>query len=1087
MKLKFNGILALFVLLIAQLTFAQDKTISGVVTDQSGLPIPGVNVLVKGTQNGTQTDFDGKFKVNATTGQTLVFSFTGMKTQEAKATSGMKVKMTDDSVQLEGVIVTAQGIKREKKALGYAVSEVKSKDLEQRSEGDVARVLSGKASGLQVINGSGLSGSSTNINIRGNNTISGNSQPLFIVDGVPFDSGTSSNGDSSTSDDNRNNFINGNSGSSSRFLDLDPNNIESINVLKGYAAATLYGTQGKNGVILITTKAGALRKGSKKTEITVAQSIFANQIASLPDYQNKFGNGFDQAYGNFFSNWGPGFYKDGLGGYGQPGSSVGSAASIAAGNNDGTIAHPYARTALNLAFPQFIGARLKYEPKANNVKDFFRTGFVSSTSANIAGTSSDGKSGFNINYGKLEDEGFTPGNKLIRNSISIGGRASLSNKFTVSGTMNYANTKYSAPPIARSNGSGPTGTALSVFADLFYTPRNIDLSGFPYQNPITGASVYYRGDDAIVNPNWIVKNSFNRQITNRAYGNTALKYELNKNINLNYRVGLDMFIENSESGTNRGAQDGPVLGAYRTFGNLTNIWDHTISMDARYLLTEGLNLSLNIGATSRSENSSTQGVRSVDQLSFDVFRHFNFKTQNAIQFSNRRNINGIYAQAEFDYNKWLYVTLAERKDWVSNTNFNTIDYPSASVALIATELFPTIQSDKGLNFLKLRTGYGTSAGFAEGYPLGQTVTTIALGIQNQDGVNLTTNEASYDLANPNLKPELYKELEFGLETKFLNNRVSLDMSFFKRQTDNLITNKNVAPSSGYANQQTNIGTIKGEGLEIDLGLNLVRSKTDGFAWNINSNFTKSKSIVTDLGLGNENNKIVFTGYSNLGNAAIVGQQFGVIVGSSIARDAAGNYIVNSQGNLKIDETVKVIGNPNPDFILNVGNEFKFKNFNFNFLVNYTQGGDIYSETISALIGRGLTTDTEDRLNTFIIKGVKEDGTPNNIQINNSDYYFANFPVGGGSSETAVYDATVIRLQEISLGYSMPSKFLDRTPFGSVSFSIAGNNLYYNAINTPKGINFDPNVAGTGVNNGRGFDFLNGPSAKRYGFSIKASF
>ncbi len=1086
MKLKLKGILALFVMLFVQLTFAQDKTVSGTVTDQSGLPIPGANVLVKGTKSGTQTDFDGKFKVADAQGKTLLISYQGMKTVEAAASNGMKVKLADDSVQLEGVIVTAQGIKRERKALGYAVSEVKSKDLEQRSEGDVARVLSGKASGLQVINGSGLSGSSTNINIRGNNTISGNSQPLFIVDGVPFDGGTSSNGDNSTDENNRNNFINGNSGSSSRFLDLDPNNIESINVLKGYAAATLYGTQGKNGVILITTKAGALRQGPKKTEITISQSVFANEIASLADYQNTFGNGFDQAYGNFFSNWGPGFYKDGLGGYGQPGSNVGSAASILAGNNDGTVAHPYSRAALNTAFPEFIGARLKYEAKPDNVKNFFKTGFITSTSANIAGSSTDGKVGYNVNYGKLEDEGFTPGNKLVRNSISLGGRALLSNKFTVSGTLNYVNTKYVAPPIARSTGSGVAGTSLSVFGDLFYTPRNIDLQGFPFQNPLTGASVYYRGDDAIPNPNWIVKNSFNKQITNRAYGNTALKYELNDNIDLTYRVGLDMFIENNESGTNRGAADGPVLGAYRTFGTLNNIWDHNISAAGRYALTNDLNLSFNVGATSRSENSTTQGVNSVDQLSFDVFKHFNFVTQTPIQFSNRRNINGIYGQAEFDYKKWLYVTLAERKDWVSNLKFNTVDYPSASAALIATELFPSIKSDQGLNYLKFRTGYGTSAGFAEGYPLAQTVTTTSKGIIN--GVDsLPTNEVSDDLGNSDLKPEIYKELEFGLETKLLNNRVSLDFSFFKRQTDNLITDKNVAPSVGFLQTQTNIGTIEGEGLEVDLGLNLVRSKTNGFEWNVNSNFTKSKSIVTDLGPGNESTQIVFAGFSDLGNAAIVGEQFGVIIGSSIERDAAGNFVVNSQGNLKINQTTKVIGNPNPDYIINVGNEFRFRNFNFNFLINYTHGGDMYSETISALVGRGLTTDTVDRLNTFIIKGVKEDGSPNDIQINNSDYYFANFPVGGGSSETAIFDATVIRLSEVSFGYTLPSKLLDRTPFGSISFNISGNNLYYNAINTPKGVNFDPNVAGTGVNNGRGFDFLNGPSSKRYGFSIKASF
>jgi TonB-dependent SusC/RagA subfamily outer membrane receptor len=292
MKLKFNGILVLLVVLMAQLTFAQEKTVTGVVSDNAGMPMPGVSVLVKGTNSGTQTDFEGKFSLKAATNQVFIFSYIGMKTKELKATaSPMRVKLEDSETNLEEVIITSQGIKREKQALGYAVSEIKSADLEQRAEGDVARVLSGKASGVVINQASGISGSATNIIIRGYTSITGSNQPLFIVDGVPFSGDTNAAG----------NFADGNSGSS-RFLDLDPNNIEKINVLKGFAAATLYGTAGKNGVILITTKAGSSKTGPRKTEISVNQSIFVNEIASLPDYQNSYGNGFDQAYGNFFSN-----------------------------------------------------------------------------------------------------------------------------------------------------------------------------------------------------------------------------------------------------------------------------------------------------------------------------------------------------------------------------------------------------------------------------------------------------------------------------------------------------------------------------------------------------------------------------------------------------------------------------------------------------------------------------------------------------------------------------------------------------------------------------------------------------------------
>jgi TonB-linked SusC/RagA family outer membrane protein len=1077
MKLKINGFLTLLVVLATQITFAQDRSVSGTVSDNAGLPIPGASVFIKGTKTGTQTDANGKYTIKADENETLVFSYIGMATKQVSAKSSVvNVKLADDAVQLEGVVVTSQGIKREKKALGYSVSQIKTKDLEQKSEGDVARILSGKASGVQITNASGISGAGTNINIRGYSTISGSTQPLFIVDGVPFSSGTNTNS-SANSNSDRNDFIDGNSGSS-RFLDLDPNNIESISVLKGLAAATLYGSEGRNGVILVTTKGSSLKKGSKKTEVTIAQSVFANQIASLPDYQNTFGNGFDQAFGNFYSNWGPGFYKDGIGGYGNPNSGIGA---------DGTIPHPYSRADLNAAFPEYIGQTVPYTAKNNNVKDFFRTGIVASTSINIAGGSADGKTNLNLNYGRLEDEGFTPGNKLTRNSLSIGGKSVLTNKLTVSGVLNYSNTKFLSPPVALSNGSGATGTGLSVYSDVFYTPRNVDLNGLPYQNPLTGGSVYYRADGGIVNPWWTVNNSFTSQLTNRVYGNGSIKYDLNDHLSVSYRVGIDNYTERNESGTNKGSggasTTGPVLGVYKTFDNINTIWDHNFSLSGNYKFNDNLGLNFNAGATSRSTVFDRQGVSSVDQLSYGIFRHYNFATQSSIQYTEKRNIAGIYAQAELEYKKWAYLTISERKDWVSNTNINSIDYPSASLSIIASDLYPQMITEKGLNYLKLRASYGTSANFATEYPVSDIVTLTSKSIKDDAGVTYPSVSVSSTLANPNLKPELLQELEFGAESKFLNKRVSLDFSFFKRITNNLITNSPLPPSSGYTTTKTNIGKIKGEGLEIDLGINAVRNSGNGFNWDINTNFTKSKSIVTELAAGV--NQIVYTGYSNLGNAAIVGQPLGVIVGSRVQRDAAGNLVVESTGSYKTENGIFVIGNPNPDFILNVANSFSYKNFNLGFAINYTQGGSIYSQTISTLMGRGLTVDTVDRLNSFILKGVKEDGTANNIAINNSDYYFNNLI--SGADELKIYDGTVIRLSEISFGYNMPSKFLEKTPFGSFSITVSGNNLYYNAINTPKGVHFDPNVSGLGVGNGRGFDHLNGPSGKRYGLSLKASF
>ncbi|MBT8305315.1 MAG: TonB-dependent receptor plug domain-containing protein, partial [Maribacter sp.] len=287
MRTKLNGILTLLLALVVHISFAQEKTISGTVTDQDGLPLPGVNIVVEGTTTGTQTDFDGNYSISAEEGQTLLFTYIGQKDvrQAVGAGSSLNVQMFEDAQALEEVVVTAQGIKREKKALGYAVSSVDEEALEQRAEGDVARVLAGKASGVQITAAGGMSGSATSVTIRGLSSFSGSNQALFIVDGVPFSNDTNNNGG---------NFLTGNTGSS-RFLDIDPNNIANIEVLKGLAATTLYGTLGKNGVILITTKAGASTGGVKKNEISVSTSYFTNEYASLPDYQNSFGGGFDQS------------------------------------------------------------------------------------------------------------------------------------------------------------------------------------------------------------------------------------------------------------------------------------------------------------------------------------------------------------------------------------------------------------------------------------------------------------------------------------------------------------------------------------------------------------------------------------------------------------------------------------------------------------------------------------------------------------------------------------------------------------------------------------------------------------------------
>jgi TonB-dependent SusC/RagA subfamily outer membrane receptor len=432
-----------------QFAFAQEKTVTGVVSDESG-PLPGANVIIKSTKKGTQTDVDGKYSIKAKAGDVLIFSFIGLK--DASLTVGasntVNMVMKSSGQELSEVVVTSQGIKKEKKALGYAVSTIKAEEFASKPSTDIARALTGKAPGVNIQATSGLSGSGTNIIIRGYSSITGNNQPLFVVDGVPFNSDTNSDG----------NFVEGATNASSRFLDLDPNTIETVNILKGLSATTLYGSAGRNGVILVTTKSGNTKDINKKMSVSFSQSLYMTEIAALPDYQNSYGNGFNNQFTTAFSNWGPAFGTAGTQGI----------------NADGTVPHPYAYLANETLFPEFVGKTVPYAP-ANNVKPFFRTGAVSTTSVSVGGRSEN--TSYNLSVGSTDDQGFIENNKYQRLNLSGGGTTKLANGFTFSSIMNYVKTDKSAPPTAA--GFGSNAAFPSVFANILYTPRNIDLFNLP--------------------------------------------------------------------------------------------------------------------------------------------------------------------------------------------------------------------------------------------------------------------------------------------------------------------------------------------------------------------------------------------------------------------------------------------------------------------------------------------------------------------------------------------------------------------------------------------------------------------------------
>lgn len=1072
MKRLLTTLLVLFA--AASVAMAQ-RMVTGKVTDAgNGDALIGATVRVKGTNAGTNTDVNGAYSLRVPDGGTaIVVSYTGYKSVEAPIGASNVVDVALESGQaLDEVVVTALGIKRDKKALGYASTQVSSAEIAEKPETDVARALIGRSPGVQITNSSGLAGSGTKINIRGVSTISGNSQPLFIVDGVPVNTASNEN----------NSFIDGNV-TPTRNLDIDPNNIESINILRGLSATTLYGSQGRNGVILITTKTGGGGKRAKAYSASVSQSYFVTD-AYVPEYQNKWGNGFDGDYGEFFSNWG--YVFDGN----RP------------PNNP---RHPYwehravfpDRTEFTSAAGADPGPAGPYIPKAipNNVKDFFQRGNSLTTAVN-AGVSNDLGS-FNVSFNRTAEEGYIKNNNLERNNFSIGGQANITPKLTFNGTFNYVQTNFKTPPVGAGLGSNSAG-GPSVFANLFYVPRNIDLMNWPYQHPTTGASIYYRNGNDITNPRWILDNAQQSNVTDRFFSSLSANYSILKWLRLTYRLGIDNYNEEQEYSLNRGARgfpsDAAVLatGLLRTTTGKNTIYDHSFILSGQRNLSDDLDFSANIGVNGREDTYEQSGLESSNQIVFGQLTHRNFVDNNDrdfrgnnLNFFQRRTLLGAFADVTLGYKSWAYLNLQGRNDWASSheKENRSLFYPGASLSFIPTEAFG-IQS-KALNFLKVRLGYGTSANFASPYRTRPYLTLNTNATVDNLGNVISLSLPSL-LSNKDLRPELQKESEIGLEGRFFNNRVGLDLSFYDRTAEDQIVERPLDPSTGYLSTFINAGTIQNRGIEAQLSLTPVRTKD--FSWNLRANFTKNVSKVVELPEGSE--EILISGFTNLGNFAIKGQPYGVIKGTYTERDANGNALITENGDYKISSEIGIIGDPNPDFLLSGFTDITYKGFTLSSQVDYVHGGDIYSFSAAALVGRGVAKELEsfDPTLPVILPGVKEEnGEVNDIPMPASGVFFGNTIIGGGPDDRGIFDGTRVRLRELALAYNMPKKWLGSSKVDGVTVSITGNNLWYRAINTPKYSKVDPDRTPFGTGNGLGFDFLGGPSAKRWGATIKVSF
>ena len=1035
------------------------RTVSGTVTDTKGEPLIGVSIFARGTSVGTVTDIDGTYSLNVPEGvNTLVFSYTGFETKEVSlgASNVIDVQMEEAVEQLSEVVVTGLGIRKEKKALGYGVTTLDQSALELRPEADVARVLRGKVPGVDITSTSGLAGSGTNVIIRGYSSITGTNQPLFVVDGVPFNSDTRAD----------QGVLAGAASASSRFLDLDPNNIAEVSVLKGLSATVLYGEAGRNGVILITTKNGASRDLNKKFEVTVDQSFFANDIASLPDDQDAYGNGFWNTASAAFSNWGAPFDQPGKYGVAE----------------DGTIRHPYDRAALNAVFPQYVGARYPYKAY-DNLQNFFQTGLISNTSVNIANRLSEGTS-INFNYGYRNEEGFVPLSKYKKNTFGLGINTRLSNQIGVRTTLNFVRSDRVAPPTGTSTSSNPNDGA-SLFSNVFYTPRSVDLNGLEWENPLDHSSIYYRGGNDIQHPYWTLHNTKNSELVNRFFGTLTFDYSLTDWLTLTYRYGLDTYAQRNRYAINKGGRQVPD-GLLETRERINTIHDHNASLSINKDLNEDWNLDAVLGTNLRADIYNFTGTYSTQQFVFGLQDHGNYIEHSNDSYFEEESLLGAYLSATLGYRRFLYLNLQGRNDWTSTLEKDnrTLFYPSASLSFIPTEVFTDMTSGGVIDYLKIRVGYGTSAGYPNPY---QTRNTLGLTtrefVTNSNAV-INTNSVSDFFARADLAPELHREAEIGIEGRFFRNRFGIDLSLYQKKSEDLIIELDLDPSTGFDLSTVNAAKITNKGIE--LGMDVTPIKTRNLSVTLNGNFTTNENTVDEIFPGIDQIAIVGI-FTTLGSYAIPGQPYGLIQGEKIKRDDNGNLLVLSSGLYDVSSDLQVLGDPNPDFNLNGGISINYKDIvTFNALLTYVEGGAIYSTLPSTLMGRGILQETDfDRFIPLIAPGVKADGTPNDVQITSTDHYWQN----GGVfiDEMRTYDGSYLKLREISVSFALPKSVLDNTPFGSASLTFSGQNLWFRAYGFPKGANFDPEVLSTGVGNARGFEMMNVPTAKQVGGTLRLTF
>lgn len=1033
---------------------AQTTRVSGVVVDDIGEPVIGASVVVKGTTVGVATDVDGKFTINVPDGKDiLVFSLVGMKQKEQAVSQNMRVVMDNDSKILDEIVVTAMGISREKKALGYATQNISTQDLTQASNSSLAGALQGKVAGVQITPSSGMPGSSSQIVIRGARSFKGNNSPLYVVDGMPI---------SSTSDENTDTKGNGSitgTDYANRAVDIDPNDIESIEILKGQAASALYGIRASNGVIIITTKSGKnLKKG--KPQVSVSSNISFDKISRYPKMQTMYAQGTGGGYEpNTSKAWGPLISElpnDPKYGGNTSNSYTNSGAALVPGK---------------YYVPQRAQAGL--DPWAtpavyDNIKDFFETGVTWNNSFNVAQALE--KTTYSVSLSSSTQDGIVPSTGMDRYTAKIGADTKLTDNWSSGFVGTYVNTSITKMPSANSG----------LVATVFGAPPTYDMAGIPTHvagNPYS--QVNYRGGN-FENPYWAVDNNEFSEKTSRFYGNMYANYatKLNstdKKLNVKYQIGTDAYtttyLDSWGYGSNlegRGKTENYTWTNVSFNSLLTANFDWTINEDWTFNALIG-NEIIHDSRKYRYEYGAG--------YNFSGWNHIQNATikKNESEDLSRRTV-GFFGSASASYKNMLYLGVTGREDIVSGMprNNRSFFYPSISTSFVLTEL--DVFKNDIIDFAKIRASYAEVGQAAEEYLRNYFyVPSYAGGFYAGEPIIYPINGINgfkpyYKVYDPELKPQNTRSYELGFDVTFLKGLFDVSYTYSRQNVKDQIFDVPLAGSTGIESIVTNAGKIHTNSHEISLNVNPVKTRL--VDWSVGFNWSKIDNYVDELAPGVES--IMLGGFVTPQVRAGIGDKFPVIYGVDYARDDQGRILVDDNG-LPMAGANAVIGNVSPDFILGFNTSLRISKVRIAAVFDWKNGGQMYHGTNGLLDYYGVSKNTEDRTTPIVFDGWKKDGTKNDIQVTDHENYYS---VLNNIDASSVYDNSFIKLRELSVSYDL---------YKNSWIEIGVNGFARNILIWTELPNFDPESSQGNNSMAGAFERFSLPQTSSYGFGFNVKF